>query len=122
MPREARRLGQIGADDYDRATDLGTIRAERLPRGRLVSEAEVAALLRTGAGDPSPAGTRNAAIIALLRGIGLCRAEAVALNLADYDPESGGMSVQRGKGRTDRIVYAPAGARRPRRLAYRSGS
>lgn len=109
--REARRLGQISADDYDRATDLGTIRAERIPRGRLVTEAEVAALLRTCAGDPSPAGARDAAIIALLRGTGLRRAEAAALNFADYDPENGGITVQRGKGNKDRILYAPAGAR-----------
>lgn len=109
--REARRLGQIGADDYERATDLGTIGSERIPRGRLVTEAEVVALLRTCADDPTPAGARDAAIIALLRGTGLRRAETAALDLADYDPESGGITVKSGKGQKDRVVYAPAGAR-----------
>jgi hypothetical protein len=45
--REARRLGQISADDYDRAVDLPTIRSQRLPRGRLVTDGEVIALLQS---------------------------------------------------------------------------
>jgi integrase len=110
---EAWCLGQIRADDYDRATDLGTIKAERRPRGRLVTDVEMAALLRACAGDPTPAGARDRAIIALLRGTGLRRAEAAALDLANYDPETGGITVQSGRGQKDRIVYAPAGVRAP---------
>lgn len=109
--KEARRLGQIGADDYDRAVDLGTIRAQRLPRGRLVTDGEIAALLKNCAEDLTPAGARDAAILALLRGAGLRRAEAADLDLADYNPESGALTVRSGKGDKDRIVYAPAGAR-----------
>jgi integrase len=109
--REARRLGQISADDHDTATDLGTIRAQRLPRGRLVTDGEIAALLKVCADDPTPAGARDAAILALLRGAGLRRAEAADLDLADYDPESGALTVRSGKGDKDRMVYAPAGAR-----------
>jgi hypothetical protein len=56
--KEARRLRQIGADDYDRAADLKSIRAQHLPRGRLLNNAEVAALLRACAEDESPAGAR----------------------------------------------------------------
>jgi integrase len=108
---EARRLGQLSADDYDRAVDLPTIRAQRLPRGRLVTEGEVAALLRACASDSTPAGARDAAILSLLRGGGIRRAEAAALDLADYDPESGAVTVRSGKGDKDRVVYAPAGAR-----------
>jgi integrase len=109
--KEARRLGQMSADDHDRATDLGTIRAERLPRGRLVSDGEVTALLRVCSKDLTPAGARDAAIIALLRGSGLRRAEAASLDLADYEPESGAVTIRSGKGRKDRIVYAPGGVR-----------
>jgi len=109
--KEARRLGLISADDYVRAADIKSIRAQRLPRGRSLADAEVAALLRACAEDGSPAGARDAALIALLRGTGMRRAEAVALDLADYEPATGAMTIRDGKGRKDRIVYAPPGAR-----------
>jgi integrase len=109
--KEARRLRQISADDYDLAIDVRTIRAERLPRGRQLADAEVVALMRVCADDLTPAGARDAALIALLRGTGMRRAEVVALDLADYDPNTGAIIVRSGKGRKDRMVYAPAGAR-----------
>jgi integrase len=103
--REARQRGQISADDYDSTTDLKTIRAERHPRGRIVTDAEIATLLRSCASDSSPAGARDAAIIALLQSTGLRRAEAAALDLADYDAGNGGITIQRGKGHeTQRIL------------------
>lgn len=109
--KEARRLGQISADDYDRAVDVPNVNGKRLPRGRLVAEAEVAVLMRVCADDATPAGARDAAIIALLRGTGLRRAEMVSLDVADYDATSGALVVRRGKGQKDRVVYVPAGAR-----------
>jgi hypothetical protein len=39
--KEARRLGQMSADDNDRAVDVRNISGTRLLRGRLVSDAEV---------------------------------------------------------------------------------
>jgi integrase/recombinase XerD len=109
--KEARRLRQISADDYDQAVDLRTIRAERLPRGRQLADAEVVALMRVCADDPTPGGARDAALIAVLRGTGMRRAEVVALDLADYDATSGAITVRSGKGRKDRMVYTPTGAR-----------
>jgi integrase len=107
--KEARRLRQISADDYDQAVDLRTIRAERLPRGRQLADSEVVALMRVCADDSTPAGARDAALIAVLRGTGMRRSELVALDLADYDPLTGALTVRSGKGRKDRMVYAPAG-------------
>src|SRR5262249_21776563 len=69
--KEARRLGQISADDYDQASDLKNVRGTRLPRGRAIGDGEVASLMRICADDVTPAGARDAAIIALLRGTGL---------------------------------------------------
>jgi integrase len=109
--KEARRLRQISADDYDAAVDLRTIPAERLPRGRQLADAEVAALMQACAHDATPAGARDAAVIAVLRGTGMRRAEVVALDLADYDAANGAMTVRSRNGRKDRVVYAPAGAR-----------
>jgi integrase len=109
--KEARRLGQMTADDYDRAVDVRNVSGTRLPRGRLVTEAEVAALMRICADDPTPGGARDAALIALLRGTGLRRAEVVTLNLADYDSLTGAITVRADKGQKDRVVYAPSGTR-----------
>jgi len=110
--REARRLGQISADDYDRAIDLPAIRTERLPRGRLVSDVEVTALLHACAADSTPAGARDAAILALLRGTGLRRSEVAALDLVDYDEASGALTLRSEVSRKQRVVYTPTGSRR----------
>jgi len=107
--KEARRLGQISADHYERAVDLRTIPAKRLSRGRLLADAEVTALMRDCANDPTPAGARDAAIIALLRGTGLRRSEVVALDLADYDSETGTLKIRNVKGQKDRQTYVANG-------------
>jgi integrase/recombinase XerD len=109
--REARRLGQMSADDYDQAVDLRTIRSERLPRGRALSDGEVAALMRACADDITPAGARDAAIVALLRGTGLRRSEVVALDLADYEAAAGTLTIRNGKGKKERLTYVAGGAK-----------
>lgn len=109
--KEARRLGQISADDYDRAVDLPSIPAEHHPRGRSLTDAEITALMRKCADDSTPAGARDAAIIALLRGTGLRRSEAVALDLADYDPSTGALTIRSKTGKKDRLTYVAGGAK-----------
>lgn len=107
--RAAWQLGQIGADDYRRAADLRGVAGSTLPAGRALSAGEIAALLDACADDPTPAGRRDAAMLALLRACGLRRAELCALDLADWTPADGALRV-RGKRNKERAVYVAGGA------------
>jgi integrase len=108
--KEAWRLGQMSAEDYHRATDLEAVKGETLPRGRSLGMGELGALLAACEQDKSPAGARDAALLALLYGGGLRRSEAVAIDVSDYEPDTGMLTIKSGKGRKDRTVYATNGA------------
>ncbi len=107
--KEARRLKLIEAEDYADAVDLPNIRGTRLPRGRALTDSEIAALMEACLNDPTPAGLRDAAMIGILMG-GLRRSEVVALEVSDFDPRTGGLTIRRGKGNKQRITYLPEGA------------
>jgi len=108
--KEAWRLGQMSAEDYHRATDLQAVRGQTLPRGRSLAAGELVALLAACGVDTTPAGTRDAAVIALLYAGGLRRSEVVALNVADYEADTGLLTIRAGKGHKDRTAYATNGA------------
>ena len=105
--REAWRLELISAEALARAVDVSNVSASTLPAGRHVSVGEIRRLFETC--DDSPVGSRDATLLALLYGCGLRRSEAVALELDDYN--AGAVTVRHGKGRKERIVYAPAGGK-----------
>jgi integrase len=104
--KEAWRLGQISDLDYRRAVDIESVSGTTLQAGRALSLGEMAALLAVCSTDLSPAGARDAALIALP---GLRRAEMAALQLADYTAAERAIAVRHGKGRKARIVYAAEG-------------
>ena len=106
--QEAWRLGLMPAEEYHRAVDLPAVRGERLPRGRGLSRGELRALFESCRGG-RPADARDAALIAVLYAAGLRRSEVVALDLADYDADTGTMTV-RGKGNKERVAYIDNGA------------
>lgn len=111
--KEAWQLGQMSAEDYHRAASIKSIRGETLPAGRELTQGEILALVETCKHDSkTAAGVRDAAIIGLLYTCGLRRAEVVALNRSDFDPESGRLLIKAGKGRKQRAVYVQGGARR----------
>jgi site-specific recombinase XerD len=60
--------------------------------------------------DESVKGCRDAALIAVLHGAGLRRAEVVALELADWNPEEGCLTVRSGKCDKERTTYLDEGA------------
>jgi site-specific recombinase XerD len=103
--KNAWRLGLMDHETYARAVDVENVKAKTLPRGRAVAQEELRALFRVCAADPSPAGRRDAAMLAVLYGGGLRRAELCGLDLADFDAESCTLTVRNGKGRRDRAVY-----------------
>ncbi len=109
--KECWRLGLVSAEDYHRATDLPSVRGSTLLRGRALSAGELRTLLGACGGDRTAAGTRDGALVATLYGAGLRRSESVALEVRDYDPETGALTVRAGKGRKDRTAYAPGGCR-----------
>jgi site-specific recombinase XerD len=110
--REAWRLGYVAAEEYRRAVDLPAVRGTTLPRGRALTPGELRALFAAVAEDARPVTrARDAALLAVLYGAGIRRAETVALDVADYDPESGALTIRRGKGNKARVMYATNGAR-----------
>jgi site-specific recombinase XerD len=130
--REAMRLGQLSAEDCARACDVRGVRGSREPAGRALEPHEMAALFRAcrpgtrkanqaALGEAGPSrrelevgraeGARDAALLALLYGAGLRRAEVVALDVGQFNRESGALKLV-GKGNKERSPYvAPGGVR-----------
>jgi integrase/recombinase XerD len=109
--REARQLKQMEATDYEEAIALPKIRdAQKKLRGRALSSEEIGALMRTCEEDTTNQGMRDAALIAILRGAGLRRAEVVKLEVRDFDADRGALEVRGGKGGKDRTAYLPESA------------
>jgi len=98
--KECWRLGYVAADAFRHAADLEAIRGSRLPRGRVLKGGEVRALFDSCVQLARPGqmtiAVRDAALLAILYGSGLRRAEVVGLDLEHVDREHGIITV-RGK-------------------------
>lgn len=103
---ECFRLGLMSAEDRLRAADVASVRGERLPRGRALTAGELRALF-LACDAVTVRGARDAALLALLYGAGLRRAEAVSITLRDLDLATATVRVM-GKGDKQRAV--PLGA------------
>ena len=104
ISRYARNFGLMTAEDYDRIRDVKLARGERLPAGRSIPSGELVALVEACAADPTVAGTRDAAILAVLYIGGVRRAELAALDLADYTADPPGLRIRHGKGNKERLL------------------
>lgn len=111
--KAAWRLGQMPAEEYQRACDVGSVSGETLPAGRAIATGELIGLMSACAKTEKLAGARDAAMLALLYGCGLRRAELVTLDVADYDAgaeaDLGTLKVQ-GKRNKARRVPVVGGA------------
>jgi integrase len=112
VAREAWRLKLMPTEDYLRLKDVRGVRGERSRAGRRLSGDELEALISSCERDARKIGARDLCLVALLAGAGLRRAEAVALDVEDYDTRRHALLV-RGKGNKERTVYfEDGGARR----------
>jgi site-specific recombinase XerD len=103
------RLGLIDSDRMTRACSVEPVRGSRVMKGRALSKGELLSLFE--ACDPKThGGARNAALLGLLYGGGLRRAEIVGLDLADFDAPTGKLVV-RGKGNKERTAWVTNGSR-----------
>ncbi len=104
----ARRLGLLTEDRYLALSELKDIAGSRLRPGRALTLGELKAMFgmlnMRNAHD-----ARDAALLAILFGAGLRRAEASDLDLEHYDRASGALRVL-GKGNKERLCYLPKGA------------
>ncbi len=106
--KAAWRLALVDAESYHRAADVVAVRGTSAPAGRALTAGEIRALLEACAADPSAAGVRDAAVLALLYGAGLRRAEAVRLDVGDIEPDgaNAGRLTVHGKGNKTGFAYA----------------
>src|SRR6478735_5069851 len=109
VARYARNLGLLPAEEYERIRDVKLARGTRLPAGRAATGGELAALVRACAIDRSPAGARDAAMLAVLYTGGVRRSELAGLGLADWSADPPTLRV-RGKGDKERLVPLAGGA------------
>ncbi len=102
-------LGLMDAETYTRAASIKSVRGERVVKGRALAQDELRVMLAS-CDIESPAGARDAALLAVTYGAGLRRHEVVGLDLTDYDRRSGPLIVG-GKGSKERRAYITNGTR-----------
>jgi integrase len=107
--RSCMRHGLMSAEDYIRASDIDPVTGYREPIGRAITNADVMKLQRTCLEDRSPAGVRDAAIIALMHSTGLRRSEIVGARRSNYDAVARTLQIV-GKRNKQRTVYVNARA------------
>lgn len=109
--KEAWRHHLITAEEYQRATDVQSVSAQRLPTGRELENEEIRRLIEACLSDEDnpTLGLRDAAIISLMYSSGLRRAEVVALDYEDLDLKNRELRVI-GKRNKERKAFLAQGA------------
>ena len=105
-------LADFYAKQAARVVTVRDVKGSRPEKGRHIDQGELFALIRACTSDPSPAGIRDAAIIALAWSTGLRRDEISRIDLTDLvnrTDESMDISIL-GKGGKARITYVNDGA------------
>lgn len=103
----ARSLRLIDADTATDILDIPPPRGSAGHSGRTPSDDEVGLMLDVAACDQTIRGRRDAAVLAVLAGGGLRRAEAAALTVGDWDARTRRLTVRHAKNRVQRVVPLP---------------
>lgn len=111
VAREAWALRQMDIEDYQHIRSIKSMRGSRLGNGRPLTDDDLKDLLLTCAADRSEIGVRDHAMMQVLVGAGLRRAELVGLELSHLD-EDRGVLYAIGKGNKERQAYLPDNALR----------
>ena len=104
IARQARDFNMMTDEEYRRITEVKPHKGSRLPPGRHVRAGELTALVEACARDRTPAGARDAAMLACLYVGGLRRAEVAALTVEHYMADPPTLTIKSGKGDKDRVV------------------
>lgn len=104
------KLGQMAPTHFQRIKAEKGLTGHTEPHGRALTPGEIGALLTACGNDQRAAGVRDGAILALLYGLGLRRAEVVGLDLDDFD-QVGDLLYITGKGSKERKLPVENGAR-----------
>ncbi|MGI8755199.1 MAG: tyrosine-type recombinase/integrase [Acidimicrobiales bacterium] len=109
--RSAVLMGGISRTEGDAAiAGLKSVRGETLPAGRMIATGEMEAMFRSMALAGTTGACRDAALLAVLAGTGARRAEVAALDLGDWDPRTGELTIRKAKGGRQRHAYLHGGA------------
>ncbi len=106
--KETWRLGLMSQEQFARAADLKAIKGSREPVGRSLPAGELRALF-SSCDTTTALGARDAAMLGLMYGGGLRRADVVNATLENYDVEQAELKVVR-KGSKEQILPMPTGS------------
>ncbi len=104
---EARKLDLINSDDFWKASSIDDVNGDSPQKGRALSASEIEALMESCINSDNPRDIRDGAMIAILRGTGIRRAELISLTISDFEADTGTIFINHGKGNKTRKVYLP---------------
>ena len=106
---EAWTMGLMDSDTFQHIKSIKRVSGSRLTKGRALTNTELRALFKACEDDNSARGLRDLAMLSILVGCGLRRAEIVALNFESLDIANKGLRVL-GKGNKERVAFVPKSA------------
>lgn len=98
-------LGLISADELLRIKKLKRVRGKQSDKGRALTPSQVSRILKSIEKQKGLLAIRDLAIISVLLGSGIRRAELCSLKRDDYNARTGELVIQSGKGRKRRTVH-----------------
>lgn len=99
----------VDSDTKERFCSIKRQQGTRLLKGRNLDDSEKKALLAVCDNDESNIGLRDRAVISVMLGCGIRRAEAAGIKLVDVDISESSIRLI-GKGDKERVTYMPNGA------------